>query len=319
MAGSLPELIAFYHDHAAHRDKFEVFAIHDNAVKSFGELDKKLASIKKKYWQGKDLPFPILLDGDVKTHKLYGVRSWPTGVLIDPDGKVVGEASMGALEAKLPPLSVEKKWARHRDMQKNVFWSFEPKEDTLSKFAESLKRWAACEISIDTNAVKACGLTPDGPLPGVLIGSRITLRRIDALMLAPHGLGLVPSTKTSTLVITKRSGAKESASYFQKLHARELEEQLDGTSTTSKSKEGKPLEIENQPLLEAIKLIGREYDLPFCLEAKSMHAGIINPEAKVNGRVDPAQLRRSLVKLLQPLGLTIEVRDEVILVIPTTR
>src|SRR5687767_3523764 len=116
--------MAVYADHAEHRDKFEVFAIHDDAVKSFAELDKKLASIKKKNWQGKDLPFPILLDGQRKTHQLYGIRSWPTGLLIDPEGKLVGEASVSTLEARLPPLPPAKKWARHRDMRKNVVWSF---------------------------------------------------------------------------------------------------------------------------------------------------------------------------------------------------
>jgi hypothetical protein len=118
-------------------DKFEILAIHDNAVKSFAELDKKLVPIRKNYWQGKDLPFPILLDGNNATHKMYGVRSWPTGLLIDPEGKLAGESHISTLEAKLSPLSAEKKWARHRDMQKNVFWSFEPKEDTLNQFAES--------------------------------------------------------------------------------------------------------------------------------------------------------------------------------------
>jgi hypothetical protein len=315
----LPELIAFYADHAEHRDKFEVFAIHDDAVKSFAELDRKLASIKKQNWQGKELPFPILLDGEKKTHQLYAIRSWPTGLLIDPDGKLVGEASLGTLEAKLPPISVEKKWARHRDMRKNVFWSFEPKENTLNKFAETLKRWTECEITIDADAVKACGLTPDGPLPGVLIGSPITLRSIDKLMLAPHGLGLVPSTEAQTLVITRRSGAKDSASYFQKLHATELADRLDRTPLASESKEGKPLEIKNQPLLDAIKLVGREYNLPVGLDAKAMHTGMVDPESKVSGRIERGQLRKSLVKLLESVGLTVEVRDEVIMVIPTTR
>ncbi len=60
----MPKLIALYEDHAEHRDKFEVFAIHDKSVKSFAELDKKLAAIKKQHWQGKDLLFPILLDAE---------------------------------------------------------------------------------------------------------------------------------------------------------------------------------------------------------------------------------------------------------------
>ena len=106
----MPELIALYEDHADHRDQFEVFAVHDKSVKSFAELDEKLPKIKEHYWQGKDLPFPVLLDATGETGKLYGIRAYPTGLLIDPDGKLVGEATPADLEAKLPPLSVAKKW-----------------------------------------------------------------------------------------------------------------------------------------------------------------------------------------------------------------
>src|SRR5687768_15878716 len=111
--------MAFYEDYAAHREKFEVFAIHDHAAKSFADLDQKLVRIKKQNWQGKDLPFPILLDGKNNTHKRYGINAWPTGLLIDPDGKLVGQADISTLEAKLPPLSSGQKWARYRDMKKN--------------------------------------------------------------------------------------------------------------------------------------------------------------------------------------------------------
>lgn len=310
----MPELIAFYEDHANHRDRFEILAIHDDRVKSFAELDKKLASIKKEHWRDKDLPFPILLDGKRMTHKLYGIRSWPTGLLIDPDGKLVDEASISTLEEKLPPLWAGKKWARHRDMQKNVFWSFEPKEDTLNKFAETLKRWTRCDITVDPDAVKACGLTPDGPLPGVLIGSEVTLRSIDELLLAPHGLGVVPSADAKSLVITKRPRAKDSESYFQKLHAKELSDRLDRGVTANGGKEAKPLEIKGQPLLDAIKLIGREYDLPVALDAKAMQSGMLDPDAKVSGSIDPGQLRKSLARMLDPLALTVQVRHEAVIV-----
>lgn len=315
----MPELIAFYEDHTAHRDKFEIFAIHDDGVKSFDELDKKLAGIKKKYWRGKDLPFPILLDGKGKTHKRYGIRGWPTGLLINPAGELVGEASVAALEAKLPPLPPEKKWARHRDMQKNVFWSFEPKENTLSELAKTLKRWSGCEVGIDHDAIQVCGLTTDGPLPGVLIGSRITLRSIDELLLAPHGLGLAPSTEKEMLLITKRPPTKEAPSYSQKLRAKELAERLDGEAPANEGKEAKSLEIKDQPLLDTMKLIRREYDLPVALDARAMHIGKLDPTARVSGDIAPDQLRKSLVKLLAPLGLTVEVRHEAIVVTPTNK
>jgi len=319
VSGSLPELIAFYEDHAEHRGQFEVLAIHDDAVKSLAELDKKLASIKRNQWQGKDLPFPILLDGNKKTHDRYGVRGWPTGLLIDPDGKLVGEASVTTLEAELPPLPAEKQWARHRDIQKNVFWSFEPKDDTLDGFARMLQRWTKCDVNIDVDALTACGLTTNGPLPGVVIGGSITLRSLDELLLAPHGLGVVPSSKARALHITKRLRSNDSTSYFQKLHAKELNERLDHGSATTEGKEARPLDIKNQSLLEAIKLIAREFELPVALDAKAMHVGNLDPEAKVSGRIEPRELRKSLSKMIEPLGLMIEVGHEVVSVIPRKR
>ena len=171
----MPELIALYEDHADYRDQFEVFAVHDKSVKSFAELDEKLPKIKEHYWQGKDLPFPVLLDATGETGKLYGVHSYPTGILIDPDGKLVGEAEPADLEAKLPPLPVAKKWARRRDVLKNVFWSFEPSKDTLKTLVLNFTHWTNCDIDLDADAVEACGLTPDGPLPGVLVGGPVTL------------------------------------------------------------------------------------------------------------------------------------------------
>jgi hypothetical protein len=312
----LPELIALYEDHAEHRDKFEVFAIHDESVKSFDELDKKLTSIRKQYWQGKDLPFPVLLDAAEKTEKLYGIRAWPTGLLIDPSGKLVGEAGVSELEAKLPRLSAWKTWVRHRDMAKNIFWSFEPGEYTLGKFAEVLKRWTNCEVDLDADAVKACDLTSDGPLPGALFGREVTLRSVEELLLAPHGLGVEPAADGNKLVITKRSATKVAESYFQKLRGKDLTDRLDrGTA----GKEAKPLDIKDQLLIEAVKLVGREFDLPVGLDAKAMNAKILDPMAKVSGSIVPGDLRKSLITMLNPLGLTVEVRNEVILVTPRRR
>ena len=149
----------------------------------------------------------------------------------------------------------------------------------------------------------------------MLIGSSITLRSIDELLLGPHGLGLVPSADGKMLLIGKQRVAKEPVSYFQKLHAEELDRRLDGAQDEGERDKAKPLELKDRPLLEAIKLVGREYDLPVALEAKAMRTGRVDPEAKVSGRIDPGAVRESLKKVLQPLGLTIEVRDEAVVVV----
>lgn len=306
----MPELIAFYEDHAQHRDKFEVLAIHDDAVKSFAELDKKLASIKQRNWQGKDLPFPVLLDGRKETHTLYSIHAWPSGLLIDPDGKLVGQAGVRELEDKLPPLPAAKIWARHRDMRKNVAWSFAPGEYTPARFAEMMKRWAGCQITLDADALKICGLAADGALPGFVEGSPITLRSLEELLLAPHGLGFVPSERE--LRITTKARKAEPLSQPQKLRAKELEEQLSGPSDGAE----KMLQLEAQPLLDALKRVHREFELPVALDAGAMRTGKLDPRATVRGTIDPNRLRQSIHDLIAPLGLTLEVRHEVVLIKP---
>lgn len=314
-AGSLPELIEFYEAHADHRDKFEVISIHMGS-KTFSDLDEKLVNIKKNFWKGKDLPFPVLLDTHSAndTVKLYGIRHFPTGLLIDPEGKFVGAVELSELEAKLPAVSLGSKWARYRDTQMNVFWSFEPSKYTLNTLPETMKRWTGSELELDKEAVKDCGLPADAPLPGALIGGNVTFRSIEELLLAPHGLGFAPSVDGKKLLITKRQPTTEPESYFEKLHRQELNERLDRGPTDKETKEEKPLEIKDQSLLDAIKLIGQEFDFPVALDAKAVHEKTLDPTKKVSGTVGPGDLRKSLTQMLDPLGLTIEVRHEVVLV-----
>ncbi len=314
----MPELIALYEAHAADRDKFQVFAVHDKTVKSFAELDKKLVPLKKRYWLGKDLPFPVLLDATGKTEEIYAVHAHPTGLLIDPDGKLVGEASPAELEAKLPSLPASKLWAVHRDLQKNVVWSFEPKNYSPSKLAEVFSRWGRCPVAVDAAAVKACGLTPDGPLPGVVYGGPITLRSLEQLLLAPHGLGVVPAPDGKRLLITRRAAESEKQSYLQELHAKELAKQLD-RGPAGGTAPAKALKIKDQPLLDALKLFEREINVPFALDAKAMRDKTLDADAKVSGTLDPRNLRQSLAAMLAPRGLAAEVRDEVVFVTPRAK
>jgi hypothetical protein len=314
----LPELISICEAHATDRDKFQVFAVHDKSVKSFAELDKKLAPLKKRYWQGKDLPFPVLLDATGKTEEMYAIHAHPTGLLIDPDGKLVGEVSPQDLEAKLPPLPASITWARHRDLQKNVVWSFEPKTYSLNKLAETLTRWGCCPVGVDADAVKASGLTPDGPLPGIVYGGPITLRSLEQLLLAPHGLGIVPSADQKRLLISQRPTGSEGESYLQKLHAKELAERLD-QGPAKGTAQMKAVEIKEQPLLDALKGLEREFDMPFALDAKAIRGKTLDADATVSGTLDPRKLRQSLTRMLAPLGLAVEVRDEVVFLTPKAK
>jgi RNA polymerase sigma factor (sigma-70 family) len=71
-------------------------------VDTAAKLDEKIAGYREKMWQGKDLPFPVALTsgkrvavGDERAlggaAGRYGVVHFPTTLLIDRDGKVVGE------------------------------------------------------------------------------------------------------------------------------------------------------------------------------------------------------------------------------------
>ncbi len=94
----------FYGEHAADRDKFEIIAFHDDTAKSIAEIDRKLKEkgIIETYWGGKNLPFPVLVDATRSTINGWGIRAFPTNVLIDPDGKLVKRGSLEMLKTKLP-------------------------------------------------------------------------------------------------------------------------------------------------------------------------------------------------------------------------
>ncbi len=89
MGGSLPRWIRFFDEHKS--DRFEILTFHDASVQSLDEMDRKLdRGIREMSWDGRDLPFPILHDRTGTTIRQFGVRAFPTTLLIDPDGRLVG-------------------------------------------------------------------------------------------------------------------------------------------------------------------------------------------------------------------------------------
>lgn len=80
-----------------------IIGIHDDSVDSFKEMHGLLKKTRENIWKGRDLPFLIALDGGGKTPikgtnrtangattAAYGIQRFPTTVLIDKAGKVVG-------------------------------------------------------------------------------------------------------------------------------------------------------------------------------------------------------------------------------------
>ena len=82
-------MIKYYNKHKSER--FEFIAFHDARAKTLEQMDAELAKRKtaEQYWNGKSIPFPILLDATGATIKKFKVRAFPTHILIDPQGRLV--------------------------------------------------------------------------------------------------------------------------------------------------------------------------------------------------------------------------------------
>lgn len=75
----------------------EWLTIHTANVKDFDELDRQLATCQQRNWNDRELPFPTLIDLPApdetysgKTSQRYRIAEWPTLVVVDQHGKIVG-------------------------------------------------------------------------------------------------------------------------------------------------------------------------------------------------------------------------------------
>jgi thiol-disulfide isomerase/thioredoxin len=108
--GRMPALFSAYDKY--HDKGLVVIGIHvdaENGIDTVAKLDEKLVDVKKRLWKDRDLPFPVGLvcrtrapdgpDGKTKlkcplVYDVYDIAGFPTGVLIDRQGRVVGECNV---------------------------------------------------------------------------------------------------------------------------------------------------------------------------------------------------------------------------------
>jgi thiol-disulfide isomerase/thioredoxin len=116
--GSMPELIKV-HDQFKDRPVV-ILAVHDQSVQSREAYDWKLVGVKHTVWEDRDLPFRVALDrpdpelaegqsaiGRGVTCKRYHIEAFPTTMVIDREGRVVGNVNTlqhGRLEATIKGL-----------------------------------------------------------------------------------------------------------------------------------------------------------------------------------------------------------------------
>jgi thiol-disulfide isomerase/thioredoxin len=106
--GNMPHLMSIYEE--LHPRGLEVIAIHDNSVGSLAEMEQKLGRIREDEWKGRDLPFPVALDGGTPreprddfhgaTTAAYSVSRFPTTLLIDRNGMLVEQLDLSNPHAR---------------------------------------------------------------------------------------------------------------------------------------------------------------------------------------------------------------------------
>ena len=98
--------------HDQFKDKpVEWLSIHTPNLKTFEEFDREVAKCEERDWSKKKLPFTAVLDHPVtdqdysgKTSERYGVAEWPTLIVVDQQGKVVGPVNKKMLAETITQL-----------------------------------------------------------------------------------------------------------------------------------------------------------------------------------------------------------------------
>lgn len=299
VARSIPDLIELYEEHKDHRDKFEILAFHVQYAKDFKDYDEKIKNAKKQYWHGQELPFPLLLDATKETLEAFGINSFPTTILIDPEGNLVGRVSEDELEKKLPPIPVSVRVPRALDRTLTLGMNGEQSLETNVKF---LSRMSRVDIHFDDLARKSAGVM----IP-LQLGGSLTLRSWLDLVLAAPDLTFKPDDKG--IVITAKNAAGESPkpSATQEASAKRIAVWLDKKMS---------YELKDVTLAEVAEHFEKRTKESFVLDPAARKAGRLRPDMKLSGTADGLPLREGLQKLLDPLGLTFVVRDEVVLITP---
>jgi len=304
VARGLPNWVDFAEEHADDHDKFVILAVHDPQATDFAMLDERLKSVIQEYWHGKPLPLPIVLDTTGETVKNYGISSWPTAVLINPEGKLVrvkDETPEEYLDARLPPIPLDRKLARALDREIH----FNVESARLENVTDFLRAMARVKIALDPDELKAVGVREDTIVPLEADG-RLTLRSWLNLSLAPLGLTYVPGDR-GLKVVRKTSDndalARPTAAQ-EKANAR----------VGAMLKKSVPFDFHKDPLKKVLAHLATETKETFLVDPSALKAGVPTLDTTVSGSDSGAPLEKALDSLLAPAGLTYVVREEAVVI-----
>jgi peroxiredoxin len=295
----LTRLIDLCESRAKDRDKFEIVLFHDNTIKDFEQLDAKLKKSKEMFWQGRDLPFPVLLDSTGQTFKAFGIRGLSSSLLIDPQGKVVGPAWQEELEAKLPELPLNVRVVNALDKLFTVYFDDPP----LDRAVQILSDQSKISIRLDKEKLEAEGIAPDDIM---VIKFKGILSLRSALNLLLDGMELGYEQDDKGLIVRPRKIGKPRAnkmSEAQRSSAKRLEKMLDQRVTFN---------FLNMPLNSAVGYFQNTMRENFVLDPADRRAHLLDLNTKVTGSAKDVRLREALTELLRPYKMSFEVRDEAV-------
>jgi hypothetical protein len=280
-----------------------VLAFHDGTVKDFEEMDAKTERTKQALWHGRSLPFPVLLDVQKGRHgatvEAFGINSFPTTILIDPEGKLVGQVSPNTLEQKLKPIPLARRISKALDRDA-AFGMDGGKAADIIKFLSEQSR---IPIKFDAAAIKKAGIDQDAPTHLVISGN-LSLRSWLELLLDPLRLEAV-ARDDGLLIVPASADRPHELSEPQKRCAARIEDVL---------KQKVSFDFKDATLAQVAAHFENKTQENFVLDPAGRRSGAIDPDSTVNGSAKDAPLREALELLLEPLGLVPIVKDEVVVI-----
>jgi thiol-disulfide isomerase/thioredoxin len=301
VSGALPRMMEIYDDHQEERDKFVVLTVHAPDTKGFPDLDEKVKPVVRDIWAGRMIPFPILLDADSQIQQTFGVSHWPTTLLFDPEGKLIGEVQPDTLESKLKkvPIAV----TLPRKLERNTIVHFA--NPTLKEALANLKTWTKADYELDAEALNALGLSEATKVPLVLSG-QVSLRSALELLLDP--LNLTATIGANGYRITCKPSVDSSTemplSRMQQTCAARIERKLKDSKYS--------FDFNKATLAQVAAFFEQQSTENVVLDPRGRLQGKIDPEAAITGSGQDVPLGEALEKLVGPLGLRAAIRDEVI-------
>jgi thiol-disulfide isomerase/thioredoxin len=289
VARSLPKMIDLYEEYHKDRNKFQILAFHDGTAKDLADVDRKVERVRRRYWGGQDLPFPILLDATGQTIKEFGIQAFPTLVLIDPEGRLVCRVAEEHLDETLaerrPPLPLPERVARRLDRPVRVFLD----DPTLEQAVEWLSGAAGLPIRLDRESLKRVSSTPAAQA-FVKMNTSISLRSALHLVLDANGLTYEQDDQ-GLLIRPRRPGESrhDHLTEAQRAAVRRIEKALDQEVA---------LEFQGKPLAEATEFFQGLTMESFVLDPTARKAGRLDPKTPVPGSAKQVPLREALKRVL---------------------